>query len=512
MKTCPYCWEQIQDSAIKCKFCWEFLKEKKVATEKEIIYDFRISSRVLKIVWVCLLCIVFFTWLYYVYKNYFRGSALDNIYKSIVEIRYTESDGNGGGWSWILFSKDGLILTNNHVIEGNDFWASIGDIQICILEDISKEPSCDYEAELIIRNSYEDLAILKIKNYYWKNYVNLFHGINTPKNKYVWQTVNAIWYPWLWWGKLTITEWIIAWFDEYDDFKTDAEVNHWNSWWGSFNKAGVFLWIPYYMSYDESWKISRIISIFNIKKRFNQILYKSPINNIYSSDDFVEKNLRYNNENKKEYSVEDEQIYNEFMRLEDHNKDYEGMLKKIDKILELRPESPLAYEYAGDAYYGLWDYESALSLYDYSIGLNPFSITAYMGYGNSLYALKMYDDAISRYEDVIDSFDHIDEINLSVLYYNLWLCYEAIWKIDIANEYYDKSIELESKVKIDSSDVSEIEDSTNSQVEANEICQWSFWLYSYGDWTIGKEWKYNCYCKDWYIRESDADDSQCVKK
>ena len=30
MKTCPFCWENIQDTAKKCRYCWEWLEEKHI--------------------------------------------------------------------------------------------------------------------------------------------------------------------------------------------------------------------------------------------------------------------------------------------------------------------------------------------------------------------------------------------------------------------------------------------------------------------------------------------------
>ncbi|MBN1869697.1 MAG: zinc ribbon domain-containing protein [Candidatus Omnitrophica bacterium] len=49
MKKCPYCFEQIQDEAIKCRFCSEFLdgREAGDAQAKEISWYFKPSTLVL---------------------------------------------------------------------------------------------------------------------------------------------------------------------------------------------------------------------------------------------------------------------------------------------------------------------------------------------------------------------------------------------------------------------------------------------------------------------------------
>jgi len=379
----------------------------------------------------------------FVYRNLATGSLYsnENIYKSIVEIIVGTWNESQFQWSAIIFSKDGLILTNNHVIENENFWSSFNDIQVCILEEITAEPNCDYTADLIVRNPSEDLAILKIKDYDWENYINLFHGIKTPKTQYLEKRIKVIGYPWLWWEKMTVTKWIIAWFDKNDDFKTDAEINHWNSWGWSFDEDNVFLWVPYYAVSDDNWKISYIISIFNIKKRFSDLLYKQPKNNAYSSEYFLEKNIKYDNYNMKQNSVDSEKVHDNFAWIEHNTTKYNEVIKKIGDILDIVPSSPLAYEYMGDVYYDLWQYDKALEMYNYSLELDPYVITANAKYGSSLIALGRYEDAISIYEDLIPIFEYDNE-SLAIIYEALWICYEAIWDNDSADSYYFKAKEM----------------------------------------------------------------------
>jgi S1-C subfamily serine protease len=77
------------------------------------------------------------------------------IFRSVVKIRYTAESGRqvqqfGSG---VLFSSDGLVITNNHVIEERNFGLANGKITGCVLSDMDRPPDCKYTAEVMVRIS-----------------------------------------------------------------------------------------------------------------------------------------------------------------------------------------------------------------------------------------------------------------------------------------------------------------------------------------------------------------------
>ena len=85
------------------------------------------------------------------------ADVIDSVMPSVVSItttQYAQRDGTevaSGYGSGFVYSADGLIATNNHVVEG------AGRIYVTLNGDEQQ-----YEAEVVATDSYSDLAILKI--------------------------------------------------------------------------------------------------------------------------------------------------------------------------------------------------------------------------------------------------------------------------------------------------------------------------------------------------------------
>lgn len=330
MKKCNFCWKEIKDTAIKCRYCWRFLNiNETIKYEKnKKYYNNKNTSRFNEIIIYSLIIISIFSILCIVFLfNFFLKESefevtlkeKQNTIKSIVKIKYTpniEIKDEYIKWSWILFSKDGLVLTNSHIINDETKWTSNWEIDICILDSIGYKPKCDYKGSVLIRNPKLDLAVLKISNYNSNNYIKLFWKKSVNINDFS-KSIQIYWYPSIWWETITITTWIIAWFDKYSNIKTDAEINLWNSWWGAFLWSR-FIWVPSMISYDKVnyWKLWNIISDRIIFNRFNSILINWKKED-FSYLDFIPSNLKLKNDNTinwktKNYISSSEKCINEY--------------------------------------------------------------------------------------------------------------------------------------------------------------------------------------------------------
>jgi len=151
------------------------------------------------------------------FREFFRG------YKNIPQERVQRALGSG-----VIISKDGYIVTNNHVVDGAD------KIVVSLVGD-KKE----YEAELIGTDPKSDLAVIKIK----KDNLKAVKFFDSDKVK-VGDIVFALGNPF---GlHETITQGIISatgrsgvGIVEYEDFiQTDASINPGNSGGALVNSKG----------------------------------------------------------------------------------------------------------------------------------------------------------------------------------------------------------------------------------------------------------------------------------
>ena len=97
------------------------------------------------------------------------ADVIDSVMPSVVSITTTQyaqragtevASGYGSGF---VYSADGLIATNNHVVEG------AGRIYVTLNGDEQQ-----YEAEVVATDSYSDLAILKLTDRPYTRQVRLF--------------------------------------------------------------------------------------------------------------------------------------------------------------------------------------------------------------------------------------------------------------------------------------------------------------------------------------------------
>ena len=95
----------------------------------------------------------------------------DDAYKAVVKIYTYYEDSNfylsaystGSG---VLISGDGLILTNNHVVDLRDNFNDPLPVafKVCLTTTTTDEPDCRFSADLVDSDEEKDIALLKIKN------------------------------------------------------------------------------------------------------------------------------------------------------------------------------------------------------------------------------------------------------------------------------------------------------------------------------------------------------------
>jgi S1-C subfamily serine protease len=84
-----------------------------------------------------------------------------DLYRAVVRLTNTFGlDNRRSLGSGVVFSPTGLVITNNHVIEDDDFGTAFGKIVVESLQRVDRPASEGVPAEVVIRNENYDLAVV----------------------------------------------------------------------------------------------------------------------------------------------------------------------------------------------------------------------------------------------------------------------------------------------------------------------------------------------------------------
>lgn len=141
-------------------------------------------------------------------------------------------------WSAVLVWEN-LLITNAHVVSDLKWWTAL-EYEVCQTISTKETAECFSAAKLLRYDSKNDLALLEIKNIPTKFTSKVKFWSKEIK---IWSKVDILWYPANGWNTITLTQGTIAWFQNWL-YKTDANLDEWNSGWWAFDKDGNFVWIP----------------------------------------------------------------------------------------------------------------------------------------------------------------------------------------------------------------------------------------------------------------------------
>ena len=151
-----------------------------------------------------------------------RGAVLSIVAESIVLDRFGNRRSNFGSGTGVIFSRDGLALTNNHVIEG-------ATNIIVTMDDGSQ-----LKAELVGADALADLAVLRIPGTF-ETFLPLNQDVNLRVGEWVIAIGNALALP----GGPTVTVGVVSALGRtiggsggsplYDLIQTDTVINPGNS-------------------------------------------------------------------------------------------------------------------------------------------------------------------------------------------------------------------------------------------------------------------------------------------
>lgn len=194
--------------------------------------------------------------------------------------------------SAVLFEKN-KFLTNAHVVSKED--GSISkSLVACENTSFETAPKCKYLVKVIGFDEKKDIALLEIINNedIYGNTVNLIPNISFKDKKVALEEEVKIYgFPWIGGESITLTKGIVSGITSRW-IKTDASMDHGNSWGPALNKDNEIIGLSYLISSDNS-TIGYIIPTKKIKEFLDKA--EEPKDNTLKNYSILKNQISINN-------------------------------------------------------------------------------------------------------------------------------------------------------------------------------------------------------------------------
>lgn len=332
---CTNCGNKIKEEDVFCTECGVGIKKRentqediKIETDSldrdkknnekliknKILKKIKLNKREWTIIGIIIITIIVIFFLFYYFKI---TDVTKNITRSVVNI-WCDNEGGGSG---TIFSTEGIILTNNHVIEGSTYClVTIPNPETGKTEEI-------YEALPVITpvlSKKYDVAILKISDIFvdpdgksWGTYplklspFVLPKTCDTSKASKLGDPVRIYGYPVTSGGyNLTITDGIISSFTNEGEILTSAQIDSGNSGGLAIDKDGCWLGIPSAVVSGDYQNLGVIIPGSAVKTFINTVPVK--LNPIADTIDYTKETISNPEEDNDQFCQSNYGLYSEW--------------------------------------------------------------------------------------------------------------------------------------------------------------------------------------------------------